>query len=291
MVVFVIDPLDTLDVAIDTSIGLMQAARNRGDDVWVTEAARLEAVGGVPFALARRWPDLGAPQRISLNDAKAIFMRTEPPLDEIYLAATFILDLVDRAHTMLVNDPRGLRACSEHLLPLHFPDLIPPTIVTADRAHIFSFLAEYPIAVLKPTDGFGGRGVLRLALDDPNLGSLLDLHGGRPVVVQAFLPEVTKGNKRVFVVDGEPVGAVWRFPADGDFRIGPPSAAAPLSTRDREICARLAPTLKANGIRMAGLDVIGEHLIEINLTSPGAMRKADVRLGTTYCADLLEALL
>src|SRR5262249_60517284 len=150
-----------------------------------------------------------------------------PPLDQAYLPATLILDLVDPARTALVNDPGGLRACSEHLLPLRFPCLIPPTIVTADEGAIRSFLAEHQTAVVKPVDGFSGRGVLRLDRHDPNLGSLIEIstHGGtRAVIVQRYLREVSAGNKRIFVVAGAPVGAVYRFPADGDFRIGNPAA-------------------------------------------------------------------
>jgi glutathione synthase len=181
--------------------------------------------------------------------------------------------------------------CSEHLLPLRFPELIPETVVTASPGTIRGFVAEHRVAVLKPVDGFAGRGVLRLAADDPNLTSLIELSTGagrQAVVVQRFLDEVADGNKRVFVVDGEPVAAVYRYPAGGDFRIGSPSAAAAVTARDREICARLAPFLRRYGVRMAGLDVIGPHLIEVNVTSPGALRKADLLLGWTLCADLLD---
>jgi len=217
-----------------------------------------------------------------------------PPLDQAYLTATLILDLVDSARTALVNDPGGLRACSEHLLPLRFPDLIPPTVVTADEGAIRSFLAEHQTAVIKPVDGFSGRGVLRLDRHDPNLGSLIEMstHGGaRTVVVQRFLREVAAGNKRIFVMAGEPVGAVYRFPRAGDFRIGNPTAKAPLTVRDREICARLAPTLRRHGIHLAGLDVIGPYLIEVNVTSVGALRKADALLGWALCADLIDSVL
>jgi glutathione synthase len=194
----------------------------------------------------------------------------------------------------MVNDPRGLRVCSEHLLPLRFPDLIPPTIVTCDPHAIRSFLIQHGTAVVKPVDGFAGRGVLRLDRHDTNLPSLLEIStdaGRRSVVVQRFLRKVADGNKRLFVIDGEPVGALFRYPAAGDFRIGNPTAEAPITARDREICARLAPVLRANGIRLAGLDVIGPHLIEVNVTSVGALRKADALLGWTLCADLLDSVL
>jgi glutathione synthase len=312
-IAFVADPLDSLDPSIDTTVGLMHAAQDRGIEVWTTEVGRLEAVNGRARALARPvrlapsrpagghlwavptpWMTTGDPSHVWLDDMTAIFMRTEPPLDEAYTTATLILDLVDPARTALVNDPRGLRVCSEHLLPLRFPDLIPPTVVTADPHTIRSFLIQHGTAVVKPVDGYSGRGVLRLDRHDPNLASLIEIcttGGTRAVVVQRFLREVSDGNKRIFVVAGDPVGAVYRYPAAGDFRIGNPTAEAPVTTRDREICGRLAPLLRGQGIHLAGLDVIGPHLIEVNVTSVGALRKADALLDWTLCADLLDSVL
>jgi glutathione synthase len=310
---FVADPLESLDASIDTSVGLMHAAQDRGAEVWVTEARLLEAVGGRARALARRvrlapsrpldghrwtvadpWFTASEPQHVWLDETAAVFMRTEPPVDATFSTATLILDLVDPTRTAMVNDPRGLRVCSEHGFPLRFPDLVPPTVVTADPRTIRSFLAEHRVAVVKPVDGFAGRGVLRLDRHDPNLASLIEIctgNGARAVIVQRFQREVAAGNKRVFVIAGEPVGAVYRFPAAGDFRIGNPSAEAPVTARDREICARLAPALRRYGIRLAGLDVIGPHLIEVNVTSVGALRKADALLGWTLCADLLDTVI
>jgi glutathione synthase len=312
-IAFVADPLDGLDPSIDTTVGLMHAAQDRGAEVWVTQARLLEGAHGRARAHARwvrlapsrprgdhrwtvaqRWFTAGEPQRVWLDEMAAVFMRTEPPLDQTYLTATLILDLVDPARTALINDPGGLRACSEHLLPLRFPDLIPPTIITADEGAIRSFLAEHQTAVIKPVDGFSGRGVLRLDRHDPNLGSLIEVStdgGARAAVIQRFLREVAAGNKRIFVIAGEPAGAVYRFPRASDFRIGNPAAEAPLTARDREICARLAPTLRRHGIHLAGLDVIGPYLIEVNVTSVGALRKADALLGWTLCADLLDSVL
>jgi hypothetical protein len=151
-----------------------------------------------------------------LDEAAAVFLRTEPPVDEVFTAATLIMDLIDPARTVLVNAPQALRECSEHLFPLRFPDLVPPTTVTADARTVRDFLAEHGTAVIKPVDGFSGRGVLRLDRHDPNLTSLIEIStalGSRPVLVQRYLREVAAGNKRVFVVDGAPVAAVYRFPA------------------------------------------------------------------------------
>lgn len=312
-IVFVADPLPRLDPATDTSIGLMHAAQDLGAEVWVTEAARLEAVDGRARAESRRIelaparPDHGCRWRVPdpwftvldarpvwLDEPAAVFLRTEPPVDEVFRTATLIMDLIDPARTVLVNTPQGLRECSEHLFPLRFPDLVPPTTVTAADRTVRDFLAEHGAAVIKPVDGFAGRGVLRLDRHDPNLTSLIELStgfGSRPVLVQRYLREVAAGNKRLFVVDGVPVAAVHRFPAGGDFRIGQPSAEAPITARDREICARLASDLRRMGVRLAGLDVIGPYLIEVNVTSVGGLRKADALLGWTLCADLLDRLL
>lgn len=311
-VVFVVDPLEHLDAEIDTSVGLMRSAQARGGTVWVTEAGQLEAIDGRARARARQvelapeavgrhsahagdpWFAASGPEHIWLDEAAVIFLRTEPPLDEVFVTATLILDLVDPGRTRMVNDPRGVRLISEHLFALRFPDLIPPTVVTSSPTTIQGFVLGHRTAVVKPVDGFSGRGVLRLDRRDPNLPSLIETatdRGRRAVVLQPFLRDVAEGNKRIFVVGGEPVAAVYRFPVPGDFRIGNPSSEAPITARDREICARLAPDLRAAGIHLAGLDVIGPYLIEVNVTSVGALRKADTLLGWTLCDDLIADLL
>lgn len=309
-VVFVVDPLERLDPALDTSIGLMHAAQQRGARVWATGALALEARDGRARCLATplrltpsvpdqgcRWtvPDpwfrAGTPGVFELDQAAAVFLRTEPPLDERFVTSTLVLDLVDPGRTALVNAPAGLRACSEHLLPLHFPDLAPATSVSADADTVRAFVTEHRTVVAKPVDGFAGRGVLRLDHHDPNLAALVETvtgSGTRAAVLQPYLREVSAGNKRVFVIGGEPVGAVHRFPTGGDFRICDTRISeAPVTGRDREICARLAPTLRRHGIHLAGLDVIGPYLIEVNVTSVGGLRKADALLGWSLCADVV----
>jgi glutathione synthase len=310
---FVVDPLDGLDPSLDTSIGLMHAAQDLGVEVWVTEAHGLEVRDGRAVAWARAlklapstpeagcrwtvpdpWYDAGPEERLQLNDVDAVFMRLEPPVDLDFLAATYVLDHVDLAGTAIVNAPGGLRACSEHLLGLSFPELVPPTVVTARADTIRQFIAEHARVVVKPVDGFSGRGVFVLSHDDPNLASIIETStsgGTRAVVAQPYLVKVEAGNKRIYVLDGVAVGASIRHPVPGDFRIASPDGPAQLTPRDLEIVERLAPTLRENGLRCAGLDVIGDHLIEVNVTSPGALRKADALLGTTYCADLVSHVL
>jgi glutathione synthase len=295
--VIVADPLASLDPAVDTTLGLMAAAMACGSEVWATTASDLEVHDGRPYAHAYQVGarfDIGERERIPLDDADAVFMRTDPPVDQSYLNATLVLDLVDPVRTAMVNDPRGLRRANEKLYALQWPDLVPSTVVSSRLATIAEFVAAHGVAVAKPIDGYAGHGVVRLSAGDPNLPSLVEIltgNGRLAVVVQEFLPEVTDGNKRIFVLDGDPVAAVYRFPVGGDFRIGNPAAAAPLTSRDREICDRLAPALARDGLRMVGLDVIGRHLIEVNVTSPGALKKADVLLGWGLCRDLVEHVL
>ena len=310
-VVVIVDALEELRPETDTSVGLMHAAQEMGAQVWVTTPNGLGVDTNGVWAVARPvqlmpsrpseggtwtvsdpWLIQGATARIDLDDVAAIFMWVEPPLNESYLTASFVLDLV--RNTPVVNSPAGIRACCEHLLPLHFPDLVPPTIVSSNPTEILEFVAAERMAVLKPVDGHAGHGVYLLRYEDPNLPSLLETtteRGRQAVIVQRHLQEVDEGNKRIFVLDGDPVGAVHRFPVPGDFRIGEPSEVAPITDSDRRICARLAPVLAAHGLRVAGLDVIGTSLIEVNLTSPGALRKADSLLGWTLCGEVVAATL
>ncbi len=310
---FIVDPLDGLDASLDTSIGLMHAAQDLGVEVWATEARGLEVRDGRAVAWARAlklapstpeagcrwtvphpWYDAGPEELVRLDEVDAVFMRLEPPVDPDFLAATYVLDHVDPGSTAMVNAPGGLRACSEHLIGLSLPDLVPPTVVTARADTIRTFLAAHERIVLKPVDGFSGRGVFLLSQGDPNLASIIETstHGGaHAVMAQPYLAQVESGNKRIYLLDGVAVGASIRHPVTGDFRIVSPDGPAELTARDLEIVERLAPTLREHGLRCVGLDVIGDHLIEVNVTSPGALRKADALLGTTYCADLVSHVL
>ena len=312
-VLFVVDPLMGLDASIDTSVGLMHAVQDLGGEAWVTEASQLELRGDAPWAWARQvllapsergpghtwsvpdpWFKAGEPCWLPLEEVRVVFMRTEPPVDLAYTAATFVLDHVDRGRTALVNDPRGLRACSEHLLGTHFPDVVPQTLVTAHPGSILDFVRTHGRSVVKPVDGFSGRGVFLLDPGDLNLGSLVETttdRGGRLVVVQRYLPEVEQGNTRIVLLDGEPIGAVLRHPVPGDFRIAHPDGEAVLTARDHHLIERLRPLLRAHGLRLACLDVIGDHLIEVNVTSAGALRKIDGLLGTGLCRAVVEHVL
>jgi len=310
---FVVDPLDRLDPGIDSRVGLMHAVQAGGDEVWVTGGDGLEVVdgrprawaapvtlepiqrlGGARWAVPDQWCKVGDPEPLGLADAAAVFVRTEPPVGRDYLAAAHVLDLMDRRRTALVNEPRGLRACSEHLVGLQFPDLVPPTVITARHDTIAAFLRDHGRIVLKPVDGFSGRGVFLLATGDLNLATIVETatEGGRRLVMaQPWLAGVAEGNKRLFVLDGQILGAAMRHLVPGDFRIRNPDGPAPVTERDRHVVERLRPMLRTHGLRLVGLDVIDDLLIEVNLTSVGALHKADALLGTTWCADVVERAL
>lgn len=309
---FIVDPVEQLDPAHDTSVALIEQAQNAGHRVLVTTMGQLAAHPGGATATCREvrvrpavlrggrwstqpdWQALAAPERRRLDDFDVIFVRTDPPVNQRYLRATYLLDLVDPAHTLIVNSPSGLRNANEKVFALWFPELCPDTVVTGDKDEILGAVEEWTTAVLKPTDGMAGRGVLLLRAGDPNLHSLLEVataRGRDQVVVQRYLPETSHGDRRVIVLGGEPIGAVRRIAAPGEFRCNMAAGAAVradvVTRRDREICARIAPTLRAHGLLLAGIDVIGDMLIEINVTSPTGIREIEALSGVPLAAQII----
>ena len=291
--VFIADPLETLDPQVDTTLGLIAAARRRGHRVRWGAAHQLAIRDGRAVGLLRACDERVDGRWAPLDEADAVLFRTDPPVDRAYLDATLVLDRIDPSRTVLVNDPAGIRVANEKLWALAHPDLCPPTLVAADAELISAFVDDHRRCVVKPIDGHAGRGVLRLDAADPNRTSIVELvtdRGRRQVVVQRWLDEVRAGNKRIFVHWGEPVGAVLRFPGAQDFRIGVPTRVTDLTARDLEICRRLGPDLVRLGLVLVGLDVIDGWLIEVNVTSSGALHKSDRLLGTTLCEDFVAQL-
>ncbi|TDW15180.1 glutathione synthase [Kribbella kalugense] len=311
-VLFVTDPLAGLAGDIDASIGLMSATQDLGHDIWCCGPEELAVADGRVQAHARRirlrpryavggdhrwvvdsswWDELDvAVVDVALLDL--VHLRIDPPVDSRYLHTTYLLDLVERAGTRVINRPEGIRAMHEKLVALQFPELCPPTYVGADVGALRSFVARVGTAVVKPVDGFAGLDVW-LVHDDQGAVALLESasHGGRRhVIAQQYLPAVENGNKRLFLLDGDIVGAVLRRPAVDDFRIGPPIAPAEIDDHDRAIVAALGPQLRAHGLAIAGLDVIGGRLIEVNVTCPGGMHKTDALLGTQLSQTIVTHL-
>jgi glutathione synthase len=280
---FLIDPIETLIVGHDTSLAFMLECQRRGHEVHYFEQKHLEYRDGNVYAAAKRVElqrvkgdhyRVVEEARLELSGLDVIFLRKDPPVDVEYLHATQLLELANGP--LLVNDPGGLRDANEKLYVLRYPDLIPKTLVSRSLAELRVFLEELGgEMVIKPIDGFGGRGILHLRADDRNLNSLLELAtagGAQAIVAQQYLPASREGDKRIVLVDGEPLGAMMRIPQAGDVRgnlaAGGRSAKSALTAREREICRRLAADLRRRGLYFVGLDVIGGFLTEVNVTSP-----------------------
>jgi glutathione synthase len=262
---------------------MMETAQARGHALFVYTTDTLAMEDGRVFARGRDvavqrvkgdHATVGPWRRAELSEFDVILMRQDPPFDMRYIDATFFLEAV-HPQVLVVNNPVEVRSAPEKLFVTKFPHLQPPTLITWDRAAIAEFRARHGDVVLKPLNGRGGSGVTRHLKDDPNLDALLELHaeiGREPVIVQKFLPSVTKGDKRILLVDGEAVGAINRVPPKGQIRsnmaVGGSPEACELTARDREICAAIGPELKARGLIFVGIDVIGDFLTEINVTSP-----------------------
>lgn len=285
-VLVVADPLERLSPSTDSSVAVMEAAVDAGHDVWHCTGADLSLTdGGVVAdarAVARRGRQGVAPgpdRTLDVADLDAVLVRTDPPFDTTYLTVTLLLERV-RGATLVVNDPRGLREANEKLYAARFRAVTPPTVVSARPGRLLAFAAEHGTVVVKPVDGHGGRGVHLLRPDDPNARAIVDgvtAAGTRPAVAQRFLPGVRAGDKRILLLDGEPLGAVLRVPPEGDFRanigLGARVEATALGPADRRVVDAVAADLVADGLRFVGLDVVDGWLTEVNVTSPTGLRQ------------------
>ncbi|MFN3911378.1 glutathione synthase [Hyphomonas sp.] len=282
------DPLERVNIDGDTSFALAETAQARGHELFVYSVNDLAWTGGRVTAQARparvqrvrETPGLfGETVTLDLaRDTDVILMRQDPPFDMGYITACHLLEEVS-GETLVLNDPAGVRSSPEKIFPLMFPDIMPPTLVTRNRAAIDAFRDTHHDIIVKPLYGHGGAGVFRIAPDDSNLDSLLELFfskNSEPVMVQAFLPAVADGDKRIVLIDGEPVGAINRKPKAGQVRsnlvVGGTAEATELSAADRMICERIGPELKRRGLMLTGIDVIGGRLTEVNVTSPTGLQ-------------------
>mgnify|MGYP000954435992 FL=1 len=299
---FVLDPLQRINPAKDSTAALMQAAARAGHELWACTPADLIAMGDAPIAMAAMvqpepWLEVGALERLPLEGFSVIWMRKDPPVDEAYLYATHLLEVAERAGVRVLNRPSSLRAWNEKLGALRFSRWMAPTLVAGRVAELTAFAQEQGDIVLKPLGGRAGLGVIRVAADAPGLGALLELVTEQerlPVMAQRFLPQVSDGDKRILLVDGEPLGAVNRRPKQGEFRsnlaVGGHPEATELSERERHICAALAPSLRAEGLFFVGIDVIGGMLSEINVTSPTGIREVERLMDQPLADQVIERL-
>ena len=299
------DPVEGVNIESDTTFLMLLNAQARGHELWVygpealaledgrlTARARPLRVQPVPGEHAR----LGEAERLDLARMDVVLMRQDPPFDMAYVTATHLLETIHPA-VLVVNDPAEVRNAPEKLFVTRFPGVQPPTLISADEAALADFHARHGDIVLKPLHGHGGSGVVRLRPGDGNLGALLELHLASrrdPVVAQAFVPAVSRGDKRILLVDGEPVGAINRVPADGqirsNLRVGGRAEAVELTARDRELCATIGPELKRRGLIFVGVDVIGDHLTEINVTSPTGAQQLKRLAGVDATERLWDAV-
>ena len=303
----VMDPIATINIKKDTTFAMLLAAQARGWTLHYFEPADLYARGSEAFGRSRRlhvqddktdWFRFLDQQELRLADLDVILMRKDPPFDLEYVYTTYLLELAERAGTLIVNRPQGLRDANEKCFALHFPQCIPPTLVSRDPARFKAFLAEYGDVVVKPLDGMGGASVFRIKPDDPNRNVIVETltdHGRRSAMAQRYLPEVVAGDKRILLIDGEPVPyALARIPQAGETRAnlaaGGRGEGVALTARDRWLCAQVAPTLREKGLMFTGLDVIGDYLTEINVTSPTCVRELDAQFGLNIGDDLMTAI-
>jgi glutathione synthase len=305
---FVADPLASFKIYKDSTFAMMRAAQARGHAVWATQPRALSwrrhdrvVAHALPITLTgdpHAWYDEGAPETVALAEFDAVLMRKDPPFDSEYFYATHLLTQAEREGAVVLNSPQALRDHPEKLAILEFPDYIAPTLVTRSSEDLRAFHAEYGDVILKPLDGMGGMGIFRVKPDGLNLGSIIETlnrFGATTVMAQRFVPEIADGDKRVLVIDGEAVPyTLARIPQGGEVRgnlaAGGLGVARPITAREREIVAALGPVLAARGLLLVGLDVIGDVLTEINVTSPTCFQEIADQTGFDVAGMFIGAL-
>lgn len=306
---FVVDPLTGLKIYKDTSYAMMCEAVARGHEVWTAQAETLRVRSGVveiqasPLVLTAQqsghdWYRETTVTAMALRDFSAVIMRKDPPFDAQYYYATQLFSIAERQGARIFNSGQSLRDFNEKLAILRFPEFTVPMLVTQQEADIRAFLAEQGDVILKPLDGMGGMGIFRIRRDDPNIGAIIEMmtdNGQQTVMVQRYIPEITQGDKRILLLDGRPVDwCLARIPKTGETRgnlaAGGTGVARPLSDRDRQIAEALGPQLAAAGMLLVGLDVIGDYLTEVNVTSPTCFQEITVQSGIPVAGLFMDAL-
>lgn len=301
----VMDPIARINIKKDTTFAMLLAAQRRHWSLHYMEQGDLFLRDGRTFAQtqtlsvqdsAEHWFDLGAAETTALDTLDIILLRKDPPFDTEYLYTTQLLERVAMAGVQVINKPQALRDCNEKLFASWFPQCTPPTLVTCNAQALRAFIAEHGDTIFKPLHGMGGASVFRLRSGDPNINVVIETltqHGTRLIMAQRFIPEISAGDKRILMIDGEPVPyALARIPAAGETRgnlaAGGRGVGVPLSARDRWICAEVGPELRARGLLFVGLDVIGDYLTEINVTSPTCARELDALYGLNIADTFLD---
>jgi glutathione synthase len=301
------DPIERIKIVKDSSFAMLLAAQKRGWELHYMNQDQLYSDGSTTRARTQilevqddpeSWFSVVSEQDIALPELDAVLMRKDPPLDIEYITTTWLLDSVERAGTLVVNKPSSLRDANEKLFITAFPQCCVPVLVSSDAARIRQFVAEHSDVILKPLDSMGGYSIFRVQPDSQNLSVILELMtgGGRKTIMaQRYIPEITRGDKRILLIDGDPVPyALARIPAAGETRgnlvAGASGVGVPLTDRDRWICEQVSPALRDMGILFAGLDVIGDYLTEINITSPTCIRELDQQYQLDIAGQLMECI-
>ena len=303
----VMDPIGAINYKKDSTLAMLLAAQGRKWQLYYIEQPDLFIGGARPYASARplhvhadptNWFELGDTEVVELGELDVILMRKDPPFDMDYIYATYILELAEAQGTLVVNKPQSLRDANEKLFTTWFPQCMPPSLVTSQPARIREFLNEHGDIIVKPLDSMGGSSVYRLQQDGLNTGVILETmtqHGKRLVMAQRFIPEINQGDKRILLIDGEPVPyTLARLPAEGETRanlaVGGRGEGRALSERDYWICEQVAPVLREKGLLFVGLDVIGDYLTEINVTSPTCIRELDEQYKLNIGDELMKVI-
>ena len=299
------DHISTVSIAGDTSFALSLEAQRRGHELWHYTPDRLSMLGGAVFAYAERMEvrdikgdhfTLQPAERVDLSQMDVVLLRQDPPFDMNYITTTHLLERI-HPKTLVVNDPAWVRNSPEKIFVTEFPDLMPETLITKDPREVDAFRRQYGDIIVKPLYGNGGAGIFHLHEADRNLASLLEMFQQmfrEPFIVQRYLKDVRKGDKRIILIDGEPVGAINRVPAEHDSRsnmhVGGRAEPTELTAREREICAAIGPSLKERGFILVGIDVIGDYMTEINVTSPTGIREVKRFGGADIAALFWDAV-
>lgn len=303
----VMDPIQSINIKKDTSFAMLLEAQRRGYELWYMEMSDLSLRDGEAFGSMARlsvkedangWFALAEPELRPLHSLDVILMRKDPPFDTEYIYATYLLERAEEEGVLIVNKPQSLRDANEKLYTAWFAEHTPSTLVTRKAGDIRAFHAEHKDIILKPLDGMGGASIFRVKEDDPNLGVIIETlteHGHRYCMVQTYLPAIKDGDKRVLVVDGEPVPyCLARIPQGGETRgnlaAGGRGEARPLSDSDRRIAEALGPVLKAKGLIFVGLDIIGDKLTEVNVTSPTCVREIEAAFPVNITGMMMDAI-
>jgi glutathione synthase len=303
----VMDPIESIKPYKDSSLAMLLAAQERGWDLHYFLQENLLIDNGIaqgygqPLTVTdseENWFTLSDPTLIPLGDLDVILMRKDPPFDSQFLYSTFILESAEKLGTLVVNKPQSLRDCNEKVFATDFPQCCPPVLITANAERIRSFHKNHSDIILKPLDGMGGASIFRVKPNDPNLSVIIETltqHETQSLMAQRYIPEITQGDKRILLIDGTPVPfALARIPAAGETRgnlaAGGRGEAQPLTERDYWICEQVAPTLRAKGLLFVGIDVIGDYLTEINVTSPTCIRELDKQCDLNIAGQLMDCI-